>query len=73
VQLSASASEEQARQRRDALAREIDDPLRVIFLDGLYRVLVGEFSTEQDAQQRQRRAVAHGLFDALVVPVPAAR
>ena len=71
VQLWTSTSEEKATQRKDTLQKEFDVPLRVAFTHGLYRVCAGEFSTETEALELQRRSVGRGLVDAQVVSIPA--
>jgi hypothetical protein len=71
VQLWSSVSEEKAKQQKETLQKEFAVQLRVVFLDGLYRVCVGEFSTEGEALDLQRRSVGRGLVDAQVLSIPA--
>ncbi|MEZ4653575.1 MAG: SPOR domain-containing protein [Candidatus Eisenbacteria bacterium] len=71
VQLWASTSEDKAKQRRDDLRAQFDDPLWIIEVNGVQWVCAGRFETESEARTLQRSAIVRGHVDARVVQVPA--
>ncbi|MEZ4649182.1 MAG: SPOR domain-containing protein [Candidatus Eisenbacteria bacterium] len=73
VQLLVASTVERAEEWRARASTVLGVPVRVVQEDGLFKLRVGSFTTEDAAEEVRRDAVVSGYVDATVVTVAEAR